>query len=298
MEEDAGKNIHDAHGDAQPRRLQPLRRAAARDRQRARPAQRRPRPAPTCARCARSCSTSRSATATWRKAASAATPTSRCARAARRTLGTKAEIKNMNSFRAVERAHRVRDRAPDRARSTPASASCRRRGCGTPTARRRARCAARRRRTTTATSPSPTCCRSWSTAAWVDEVRGALPELPAARGARFEREHGLPAYDADVLTAAQGRRRLLRGRRGRGRQPEGDGELGHERGAAHRARGEARRRARHPRLAAHPVPARRRSPVWSTRDDQPEHGQGPAAPTARAPAPIPKRWSRPRAWRR
>ena len=63
-----------------------------------------PRPAPTCASCARSSSTSGSATATWRRAASAATPTSRCARAAPTELGTKAELKNMNSFRAVERA--------------------------------------------------------------------------------------------------------------------------------------------------------------------------------------------------
>ncbi len=35
---------------------------------------------------------------------------------------------------------------------------------------------------------------------WVAEVRDAMPELPAARRERFAREHGLPAYDADVLT--------------------------------------------------------------------------------------------------
>ena len=67
----------------QPGRLQPLRRAAARDRQRARhPLARRGRRLPAHA-ARRSSSTSRSATATWRKAASAATPTSRCGRAAR-----------------------------------------------------------------------------------------------------------------------------------------------------------------------------------------------------------------------
>jgi aspartyl-tRNA(Asn)/glutamyl-tRNA(Gln) amidotransferase subunit B len=36
--------------------------------------------------------------------------------------------------------------------------------------------------------------------AWVAAVRARLPELPAARRARFEREFGLSAYDADVLT--------------------------------------------------------------------------------------------------
>jgi aspartyl-tRNA(Asn)/glutamyl-tRNA(Gln) amidotransferase subunit B len=36
--------------------------------------------------------------------------------------------------------------------------------------------------------------------AWVEEVRRALPELPAARRARFAAEYGLPPYDAGVLT--------------------------------------------------------------------------------------------------
>ncbi len=36
---------------------------------------------------------------------------------------------------------------------------------------------------------------------WIERVRRALPELPEARRARFVQEHGLPAYDAGVLTA-------------------------------------------------------------------------------------------------
>ena len=139
-----------------------------------------PRPAPTCARCARSCSTSRSATATWRKAASAATPTSRCGRAARPTLGTKVEIKNMNSFRAVEQRDR---RTRSSARSTLLEAGERvvqeTRLWDADRERDALDALARRRRTTTATSPSPTCRRSWSPTAWVDEVRAR-----AARAAR------------------------------------------------------------------------------------------------------------------
>jgi aspartyl-tRNA(Asn)/glutamyl-tRNA(Gln) amidotransferase subunit B len=38
-------------------------------------------------------------------------------------------------------------------------------------------------------------------AEWLDEVRRSLPELPAERRRRFVGEYGLPAYDASVLTA-------------------------------------------------------------------------------------------------
>jgi aspartyl-tRNA(Asn)/glutamyl-tRNA(Gln) amidotransferase subunit B len=38
-------------------------------------------------------------------------------------------------------------------------------------------------------------------AAWVEEVRGALPELPRARSARYQHDLGLSAYDAGLLTA-------------------------------------------------------------------------------------------------
>jgi aspartyl-tRNA(Asn)/glutamyl-tRNA(Gln) amidotransferase subunit B len=37
--------------------------------------------------------------------------------------------------------------------------------------------------------------------AWVERVRQSLPELPDARAARFVERFGLPAYDAGVLTA-------------------------------------------------------------------------------------------------
>jgi aspartyl-tRNA(Asn)/glutamyl-tRNA(Gln) amidotransferase subunit B len=38
-------------------------------------------------------------------------------------------------------------------------------------------------------------------AAWVEEIRGTLPELPRARAARYQRDLGLSAYDAGLLTA-------------------------------------------------------------------------------------------------
>jgi aspartyl-tRNA(Asn)/glutamyl-tRNA(Gln) amidotransferase subunit B len=36
---------------------------------------------------------------------------------------------------------------------------------------------------------------------WIEEIRSELPELPAARRARFGAQYGLPSYDAGVLTA-------------------------------------------------------------------------------------------------
>jgi aspartyl-tRNA(Asn)/glutamyl-tRNA(Gln) amidotransferase subunit B len=39
--------------------------------------------------------------------------------------------------------------------------------------------------------------------AFMEEARAGLPELPDAKAARFAREHGLSAYDAGVLTASR-----------------------------------------------------------------------------------------------
>lgn len=36
---------------------------------------------------------------------------------------------------------------------------------------------------------------------WIDEIRAGLPELPDARKGRFVSEYGIPEYDADLLTA-------------------------------------------------------------------------------------------------
>lgn len=38
---------------------------------------------------------------------------------------------------------------------------------------------------------------------WVEEIRGTLPELPAQKRERFVKEYGIPPYDAGVLTATK-----------------------------------------------------------------------------------------------
>ena len=39
--------------------------------------------------------------------------------------------------------------------------------------------------------------------AWIEEIKGTLPELPAEKRERFVREYGIPSYDAGVLTATK-----------------------------------------------------------------------------------------------
>ena len=121
-------------------------------------------------------------------------------RASDRTLGTRCEIKNMNSMRFISRRSSSR-RAARSPSSRTAARSTRRPGSTTRTGARPARCAPRKRRTTTATSPTPTCCRWRLEQAWVDAIAAGLPELPDAKKARFVTDYGMTEYDAGVLTA-------------------------------------------------------------------------------------------------
>ena len=114
-------------------------------------------------------------------------------------LGTKSEVKNMNSFKALHDA--LAYEIVRQAELLEAGGAwCRRRGTGTRARSARARCAARKRRTTTATSPSPTWCRSSSSgvdrAAWQPAAR-----TPGRERDRYMAEFGLPKHDATLLAA-------------------------------------------------------------------------------------------------
>jgi aspartyl-tRNA(Asn)/glutamyl-tRNA(Gln) amidotransferase subunit B len=115
-------------------------------------------------------------------------------------FGTRVEVKNMNSFRSVERAIEfeiVRQEAALRA-GEPLILETRGwdddRGV---TYHMRAKETSDDYRY----FPEPDLPSLRVDPAWLDEIRTTLPELPAARRARYRDELGLSAYDADVLVA-------------------------------------------------------------------------------------------------
>ncbi|HEX7409983.1 MAG TPA: Asp-tRNA(Asn)/Glu-tRNA(Gln) amidotransferase subunit GatB [Candidatus Binatia bacterium] len=114
-------------------------------------------------------------------------------------LGTKVEIKNMNSFRAVERAIEYEIK-----RQTEVLG-----GGGRLVQETRLwdpdRELTRSMRSKESADdyryfPEPDLLPLLVSDAWIEEVRRHLPELPDARRQRVVREYGLPEYDALVLT--------------------------------------------------------------------------------------------------
>jgi len=117
-------------------------------------------------------------------------------------LGTPIELKNLNSFRAVEKAL-----AYECARQAEALARGER-------IARETRHWDESRQITVAMRhkeeaddyryfPDPDLVPLEIDEAWVEELRGTLPELPGARFDRFTRQYGLPAYDAAILTESR-----------------------------------------------------------------------------------------------
>ncbi|MGH7300161.1 MAG: Asp-tRNA(Asn)/Glu-tRNA(Gln) amidotransferase subunit GatB [Candidatus Rokuibacteriota bacterium] len=117
-------------------------------------------------------------------------------------LGTKVEIKNMNSFRNVQRALEFEVRRQARALEA-----------GERIAQETRLWDADRGYTLSMRSkeyahdyryfPEPDLVPLVLEPAWLGEIRATLPELPRARRQRFVSEHGLPAYDAAVLTQSR-----------------------------------------------------------------------------------------------
>jgi aspartyl-tRNA(Asn)/glutamyl-tRNA(Gln) amidotransferase subunit B len=115
------------------------------------------------------------------------------------TLGTKVEIKNLNSFRAVEKALQYEIQ-----RQSELLAA------GGRVVQETRLWDADREVTRSMRSkelahdyryfPDPDLLPLTVTPDWIDSVRAALPELPAERRARFVHDYRLPAYDAEVLT--------------------------------------------------------------------------------------------------
>jgi aspartyl-tRNA(Asn)/glutamyl-tRNA(Gln) amidotransferase subunit B len=116
------------------------------------------------------------------------------------TLGTKVEIKNLNSFKMVQRALEYEERRQAAVLAAGGRVLQETRLWNDETgetAAMRSKESAHDYRY----FPDPDLPPLVIEPALVAEVRAALPELPAARRARFVSEHGLPEYDADVLLA-------------------------------------------------------------------------------------------------
>jgi aspartyl-tRNA(Asn)/glutamyl-tRNA(Gln) amidotransferase subunit B len=114
-------------------------------------------------------------------------------------LGTKVEIKNMNSFRNVQRALEFEARRQAAALDAGARIVQETRlwdaEAGVTRSMRTKESAHDYRY-----FPEPDLVPLRIDAAWVEALRAALPELPHARRLRFVTQYGLPAYDAEVLT--------------------------------------------------------------------------------------------------
>ncbi len=122
--------------------------------------------------------------------------------AGRDELGTKVEIKNLNSFRNVQRAleFEVKRQAEALDRGERIVQETRLWDAdGGYTRSMRSKEYAHDYRY----FPEPDLVPLKLERGWVDEIRGALPELPRARRRRFVAELGLPPYDAGVLTQSR-----------------------------------------------------------------------------------------------
>ena len=114
-------------------------------------------------------------------------------------LGVKVEVKNMNSFRAVQRALESeieRQTARARRRRHAGAGDARLGGGAGPHDLAAQQGAGARLPLLPGARPAAAPPRR----AFVERVRATLPELPEARAQRFQEQYGLTAYDAAVLT--------------------------------------------------------------------------------------------------
>ncbi|HYA40716.1 MAG TPA: Asp-tRNA(Asn)/Glu-tRNA(Gln) amidotransferase subunit GatB [Syntrophobacteraceae bacterium] len=119
-----------------------------------------------------------------------------------RTLGTKIELKNMNSFKNVQKAleFEIRRQKVMIERDESLIQETRLWDAGrNVTLSMRSKEEAHDYRY----FPDPDLIPLVISEQWVQQVRSSLPELPEAKRERFTRDYALPAYDAKVLTSSK-----------------------------------------------------------------------------------------------
>ena len=211
------------------------------------------------------------ATPTWSAARCGSRRTSRSGRAGTEPFGTRVEVKNMNSFRSVERAIAFEIERQAAALDAGETLTQDTRGWDED----RGETYVMRSKEDSHDYryfPEPDLPPLRVDAAWLASIRAALPELPAARRARYERDLGLSAYDAAVIVGRARRERAVRGdARGRPRAgPEGRRELGDRRVPRPAEDGSGGRGARRSRRARRP--RRRGSPRGELSRDERQGG--------------------------
>lgn len=117
-------------------------------------------------------------------------------------FGVKAEVKNLNSFKAVQRALEYEIERQSELLSEGGKVVQETRswddGRGVTVSLRSKEMAHDYRY-----FPEPDLLPMVVDKAWVESIRASLPELPDARKARLIKEYGLSAYDAEVITATR-----------------------------------------------------------------------------------------------
>jgi aspartyl-tRNA(Asn)/glutamyl-tRNA(Gln) amidotransferase subunit B len=114
-------------------------------------------------------------------------------------FGVKTELKNLNSFRHVQRAveFEIARHVQARRDGTPLVQETR---LFDPSTGRTTVMRTKEEADDYRYFPEPDLAPLAVDPAWVEGIRGSLPELPEARRARFVSQYGLPEYDAGVLT--------------------------------------------------------------------------------------------------
>jgi aspartyl-tRNA(Asn)/glutamyl-tRNA(Gln) amidotransferase subunit B len=115
-------------------------------------------------------------------------------------FGTRVEVKNMNSFRSVERAIAFEIDRQAAILEAGEVLVMETRGWSDERAETY-RMRAKETSDDYRYFPEPDLPPLRVDPAWLAEIRGALPELPADRRSRYRNEHGLSAYDAAILAA-------------------------------------------------------------------------------------------------
>ncbi len=117
-------------------------------------------------------------------------------------FGTRAELKNMNSFRNVQRGLEYEQQRQAEILDNGGTIVQETRRWDDANARTlsmRGKEEAHDYRY----FPDPDLIKLKISREWVSEIRSTIPELPDARQARYIQEYGLPSYDAGVLTASK-----------------------------------------------------------------------------------------------